>query len=468
MPGDAALTNGITRSEMSVARKQLAPGPRGHWLLGNLHEFRTDVLGLLSRSARTFGDVVRFRLGPHVIHLLNHPDYVEHVLQKNARNFDKQTRSARFIKSVTGDSLLTTNGEFWQRQRRLIQPAFHHQNIAGFAKPMTTATSAMLENWRGSAAKGEALDIASEMMRLTYTIVGRTLFSSDVGVDAKTIENAMHVILPHAFGRLGRVFNWPDWVPTPQNNRFREAIRAIDGVVYRIIDQHRQTQGAGQPDRDLLSMLLRVRDPETGAGFSDLQLRNETITFLLAGHETTANALTWTFYLLSQHPEVEAQLQEEVSVQLSGRAPSLADLPRLRVTKRVIQESMRLYPPIWIIERRVIDDDTVGGFSLPGGSTVVIAPYALHRHPKFWDAPDTFDPGRFANGAPQAYIPFGAGPRFCIGSEFAMMEAQLITAMVAQSCSLRLVPGHRMEPLAGITLRARHGLRMTLHPRNNP
>jgi cytochrome P450 len=411
---------------------------------------------------------VRFRLGPQVVHLLNHPDHVAHVLQKHARNFDKQTRSARFIQSVTGDSLLTANGEFWQRQRRLLQPAFHHQNIAGFADQMTAATQDMVERWREIAATGDSLDVASEMMRLTYTIVGRTLFSAEVGADAEIMERAMQVILPHTFGRLGRMVNWPDWVPTPENRRFGRALRDVDGVVYRIIEQHRQRQGTGQPDRDLLAMLLRVRDPETGAGMSDRQLRNETITFLLAGHETTANALTWTFYLLSQHPGVAARLRDEVTSVLGGRAPTLADLPRLSLTKRVIREAMRLYPPIWIIERRVIADDEVGGFHLPAGSAVVIAPYALHRHAQFWEAPERFDPERFAGGTPEAYIPFGAGPRFCIGSEFAMLEAQLITAMVVQSFALRLVPGHPVEPLPGITLRVRHGLKMTLHPPGSP
>jgi len=448
---------------VSVARQRIAPGPRGHWLLGNLGEFRRDVLGLMTESARTHGDVVRFRLGPQVIHLLNHPDHVVHVLQKNAGNFDKRTRSASFIRSVTGDSLLTANGEAWQRQRRLLQPAFHHAHIAGFARQMTAATAAMLSDWRPRAANGEVLDVASEMMRLTYTIVGRTLFSAEVGGDAGTIERAMEVILPHTFGRLGRVVNWPDWVPTPGNRTFRKALRAIDGVVYRIIEQHRAAQSAGGPDGDLLSMLLRIRDPETGAGFDDTQLRNETITFLLAGHETTANALTWTFHLLSRHPGVEARLREELDDVLGGRVPTPEDVPRLAFTKRVIREAMRLYPPIWIIERRVVDDDTVGGFHLPAGSAVVVAPYALHRHPGFWDAPDAFDPARFEGPVPAAYIPFGAGPRFCIGSEFAMLEAQLIVAMVLQSYRLRPVPGHVVEPLPGITLRARHGLRMTLH-----
>jgi cytochrome P450 len=304
-------------------------------------------------------------------------------------------------------------------------------------------------------------------MRLTYTIVGRTLFSAEVGEDAEIIERAMQVILPHTFGRLGRVLNWPDWLPTPQNRRFRRALGSIDDVVYRIIDQHRLAQKTGQPDRDLLSMLLRVRDEATSGGFTDEQLRNETITLLLAGHETTANALTWTFYLLSQHPGAESRLQEEISNVLGGRAPMLEDLPRLAFTKRVIKESMRLYPPIWIIERRVIASDVVGGCHLPSGSAVVIAPYALHRHPVFWERPEAFDPERFAGRTPQAYIPFGAGPRGCIGIEFAMLEAQLIATMVAQSFRLRLVPGHPMEPLPGITLRSRHGLRMTLHEQRN-
>ena len=452
---------------MSNRRKSIAPGPRGSWLLGNLREFRHDVLGLMSESARLFGDVVRFRLGPHVIHLLNHPDHVEYVLQKNSRNFDKQTRSAAFIKSVTGESLLTANGEFWQRQRRLLQPAFHQQNIAQFAGQMTSATEVMLAQWRQRAARAETVDISSEMMRLTYTIVGRTLFSAEVGADAESIERAMQIILPHTFGRLGQVFNWPDWVPTPQNRRFCGALRDIDRVVYRIIEQHRNAQSTGKPARDLLAILLGISDPDTGSGFSDQQLRNETITFLLAGHETTANALTWTFYLLSQHSEAEERLREEVSKTLNGRAPTLADLPRLSFTKMVIKEAMRLYPPIWIIERRVIADDAIGGFDLPAGTAAVISPFALHRHPDFWEAPEKFDPARFAAATPAAYIPFGTGPRFCIGNEFAMLEAQLIMAMVIQSFHLKVAPGHVMAPLPGITLRARNGLPVTLQNRTD-
>jgi cytochrome P450 len=212
-------------------------------------------------------------------------------------------------------------------------------------------------------------------------------------------------------------------------------------------------------------MLMAARDPDTGAALSDLQLRNETITFLLAGHETTANALTWTFHLLSRHPEVEERLREEIHSVLGGRRPDLQDVAKLVYTKRVIQEAMRLYPPIWIIERRAIGEDEIAGYKIPAGSSVVISPYALHRHPGFWERPEAFDPSRFESPPPDAYIPFGAGPRFCIGHEFAMLEARLIVAMVLQAFRLRGVPGHPIEPMPDITLRPRHGMKMTLHPR---
>ncbi len=440
-----------------------APGPRGNWLLGNLPDFRRDVLGLMRQSAADFGDVVRFRLGPQIVHLLNHPDHVRHVLQTHHQNFDKRTRSAGFIKSVTGDSLLTSNGEFWQRQRRLAQPAFHRQHLVGYARQMTTATTELVQRWQARSDATAPLDIAREMMRLTFTIVGRTLFSTDVGTDADTLERAMAVILPHTFGRLGRIFNWPDWAPTPTNRRFQAALRDVNEVVYRIIAEHRRRATDAAPDRDLLDTLMRVRDGETGVGFTDEQLRNETVTFLLAGHETTANALTWTFHLLSEHPEVATRLRGEIREALGNRVPTLEDLPRLTGVKHVLQESMRLFPPIWIIERRVVSEDEVGGFRLSAGSTVVLAPYVLHRHPKFWDQPERFDPTRFAHSVPEAYLPFGAGPRFCIGSEFAMLEAQLILSQILQTYQLRRQPGHPVEPLPGITLRTRHGLPMTLH-----
>lgn len=449
---------------MSTTRPSLAPGPPGHWLLGNLAAFRRDVLGLLVDSARDYGDVVRFRVGPQLIHLLNHPDHVQHVLLNNHQNYDKNTRSAAAIRKGTGESLLTSNGEVWRCQRHQAQPFFHRRSISNFAADMTTATATMLDRWRMHAAAGQALDVASEMMRLTYGIVGKTIFGSDVGPDAHAVERAMPIVLAHTFGRLERLINLPDWVPTPRNRRYQTAMQDIDTVVFRMIDEHRRAEKANGPGTDLLSMLLQARDEATGAPLTDEHLRNDTLTLLLAGHETTANALTWMFYLVSQHEAVESELRHEVRTVLGDRPPALDDLPRLPYTKMVIKEALRLYPPIWIIERRVIADDMVGGYRLPAGSAVVISPYVLHRHPDFWDQPESFDPSRFPNHARAAYIPFGAGPRFCIGSEFAMMEAQLITAMVVQSFRLELAPGQRVEPWPNITLRMRQGLMMRLHP----
>jgi enediyne biosynthesis protein E7 len=451
----------LSRAEMPPR----APGPAGHLLFGHLREFRRDVLGLLMSAARAHGDVVRFRLGPRVVHLLNHPDHAQHVLLRHASNYDKRTRSTAFIKGVTGESLLTANGDYWSRQRRLMQPAFHREQIAHFIGPMVSATEEMLERWRARPVTGAPVDVAEEMSRLTYVIVGSTLFSADVGPDADAINEAMTVVLPHVFGQLGRVWNWPAWLPTTENRRFRQALAQVDATVFRIIAAHRRSlESGGAPPRDLLGLLMLARDEGSGEGLSDQQLRNESTTFLLAGHETTANALTWTLHLLSHHPAVAHAVRAEVRTVLAGRSPTLDDVPRLTLTRRVIMEAMRLFPPIWILERRVIKDDTVGGYHLPAGSSVVVSPYAMHRHPAFWSEPERFCPERFDQPPPSAYLPFGAGPRFCIGREFALLEAQIVTALIVRAIDLTPVPGAPIEPWPGITLRTRHGLPMQLRP----
>lgn len=443
-----------------MIKSKIAPGPRGDLLTGNLRAFRRDVLGLMLKSSREYGGVVRFRIGPFVVHLLNHPDHVEHVLQSHARNYDKATRSSAKIRLISGDSLLTSNGDVWQRQRRLMQPSFHRQRIAGLASQMTALTSEMLQGWDAHVATGQPLDLASEMMRLTYTIVGKTLLGAEVGGDLSGVEHAMEVVLTHTFQSWGNILDLPTSIPTPRNIRFRRAMQLLDQIVYRIIAEHRSAKSAKS---DLLSMLLDVRDEQTGEGLTDLELRNEAITFLLAGHETTANALSWTFYLLSQNPEVERELRAELAAALGGRAPAIENLPQLKFTTMVIQEAMRLYPPIWVIERRAIADDVIGGFHIPAGSSIVISPYVLHRNENFWPDAERFDPTRFSS-KPRGYIPFGSGPRFCIGAEFAMMEARLIVPMVMQAFHLELAPGHSAAPLPGITLRPKKGLQMILHP----
>jgi cytochrome P450 len=437
---------------------EIAPGPRGGLFLGNLPAFRRDVLGWMVSAAHAHGDVVRFRFGPLIVHLVNHPDHVTRVLQSHARQYDKNTRSTAQIGAICGESLLTANDEAWQRRRRLIQPTFHRQHIAQFARAMTDCIASRLDHWR----TGQPVDMASEMMQITYTIVGKTILGADVSPESDAVERAIGTLLDHAYRRWGRILDLPNWLPTPGNRRFRRALAELDRVVNRIIAEHRATPSAG---RDLLGILMEARDAESGLAFTDSDLRNETITMLLAGHETTANALSWTFALLAQHPACADRVRAEIASELGNRAPTMEDLPRLTCVTNVIRESMRLYPPIWAIERRAVSEDVIGGYRIPAGSSVIVSPYVLHRHPQFWPEPEQFLPERFDGvKQPEAYIPFGAGPRYCVGHEFAMMEARLIVVLVMQRFRLTLVPGHPIVPHPCITLRMKHGLRMMVQP----
>jgi cytochrome P450 len=445
------------------AAHRIAPGPRGHFLVGNLLEFRRDVLRLLLDSRREFGDVVRFRLGPMLIHMVSHPDHVKQVLITNQRCYNKETRSSAKIAGITGEGLLTSNGDFWLRQRRLMQPVFQTQRLTPWTGQIVEATDQTLESWQKQAAAGQPLDVASEMMRLTCTVVARILFGADVARDLDVVEDSATVAMQHTWKRLERIVDVPLWLPTPGNLRFRRAMHRLHAIVSRIIEK----QGTG--GEDLLSLLLKARDDETGAGMTEEQLRNETITLLLAGHETTANALSWTWYLLAQHPQWAQALRDELEALLAGRPPGVEDLPRLDLVTRVFQEAMRLYPPIWIMERRVLEDDVLGGYHIPAGSALEISPYVIHRHPDFWHDPERFDPERFTPSQTAArpscaYLPFGAGQRLCIGSQLALLEARVIITRVVQRFRLELVPGFAVTPQPGITLRPRHGLRMTLHP----
>ena len=406
-------------------------------------------------GARVHGDVVRFRLGPIVAHLVNDPALVAQVLQSRARRYDKQTRSTAAIRAICDDSLLTANDRAWETRRRLIQPALHRQRVSQLVDTMTACIGARLSTWQA----GAPFDVASEMMRLTFVIAGKAILGADVSAESASVEQAIAFMLERAYARWGRVAPLPGWVPSPEQVRFRRARASVDRIVGRIIAEHR---AAAAPPPDVLTMLMDARDPDTGTGFSDAELRNEAITMLLAGHETTASALSWTFALLATHPEAEARVRAEVADVLGQRTPTLDDLARLTFTTQVIQEAMRLYPSIWAIERRAVSDDVLGGFAIPAGSSVIISPYVLHRHPRFWPDPERFDPTRFDGPKPlPAYLPFGAGPRYCVGSEFAMLEARLVVAMVTQACRLTLVPGHVVAPHPSLTLRLRHGLRMT-------
>jgi cytochrome P450 len=447
-----------------TASLAIAPGPAGLPVLGSLRPFQKDPLGFLLALQRDYGDVARFRMGPRLAHLVSRPEWVRHVLATNQENYGKSVLYRR-LEPTLGKGLLTSDGAFWRRQRRLAEPAFHLEQVGGFAATMVEATAAMLARWETYAASGQPFDVVPELSRLAMTIATRTLFGADVDAESSGVTRALTVVMRHAIGQILALWPVPDSWPTPGNLRARRALRVLDAVVYEMIAARR---AAGEPSTDLLSMLVYARDPETGETMNDRQLRDEVMTLFLAGHETTADALAWTVYLLGQHPAAARRLEAEVDAVLDGRPPTLADVPRLSYTLMVFQEAMRLYPPGWVISRTPRQDDTIGGYHIPAGSTVIVSQYVLHRHPDYWDRPARFDPERFADRGKPAYFPFAAGPRVCIGNNFALLEARLALAMVAQRYRLSLVPGQRVDPEPLVTLRPHPGVWVTLQPRESP
>ena len=448
---------------VTEARGGPPAGPTYRTPFAFTNAFRSDPIGFYGAAFRTFGDVVCFRSPPFRSFFLAHPDHIKHVLQDNNHNYVKGVVIAK-LKVLIGEGLFTSEGDFWRRQRRLAQPAFHRQRLAGFVATMTDATAALVERWEEPARRGAPVDVAADMSRLTLGIVGRTLFSRRLDDDADAFGAVLVEALELLNVRAMSFVSSPLWWPTTRNRRLRRAIGALDRVVFDIIETRRR---AGDARDDLLGMLLQARDEDTGEGMTDRQLRDEVMTFLLAGHETTAVALTWTWHLLAEHPEVEARLAAETTAALGGRVPTIEDLPRLQYARMVVEEAMRLYPPVWGYIRQALGPDTVGGYRIPKGAVISICPYVTHRHPEFWDDPERFDPERFTpervRTRPRfAYLPFSGGPRLCIGNEFAVMEAQLVLAMAVQRYRLRSVPGVDVTPESRITLRPRGGMPMTI------
>jgi cytochrome P450 len=455
-----------TTSASGPMEPRLPPSaPGGDPLLGRARDFQRDTIRFIQTLA-ALGDVVRYRFVVWPTYFLNHPDYIKHVLQENNRNYNKDVPTTRLLKSVLGTGLITNDGTSWLHQRRLIQPAFHRRRIAAFGSLMTAAATEMLERWDARSEESALLDAANEMMGLTLQIVGLALFGADMGREVDTVGRSFTTLNNFLTRAAYQPFVMFPGVPARGKRQFRAARRELDQVVYQIIAERRGRGGSADRD-DLLSMLLHARDEETGASMDDRQLHDEVITLLLAGHETTAVTLTWTWYLLSAHPDVERRLQLELDSVLGGRVPTTDDLANLAYTRMVIEEAMRLYPPAWAILRRAIGDDQIGPYRVPAGTSIFISPYAMHRHPGFWEDPEAFDPERFtperSAGRPRfAYVPFGGGPRQCIGNTFALTEAQLILATVAQRYRLRVVLGHDVKPNPLITLRAQSGLPVLL------
>jgi cytochrome P450 len=421
-----------------------------------------DPLGFLL-ATRQYGDVVGMRFVFSPAYMIYHPDDVKHVLQENHVNYNKDLFTYHVLQPVVGLGLLTNDGDSWLHQRRLMQPAFHRKRLAAYATQMTEATETMLAEWEEHEQDARPLDVAEEMMRLTLGIVGQGLFSLDLSQETSKVGEAVTTLVKLMGDYVYAPFP-PIGIPTPRNRHMQAAIHELDTVVAGIIRQRRvEDTDTG----DLLSMLLSARDEDTGEGMTDQQARDEVMTLLIAGHETTANTLIWAWYLLSQHPDVENKLHAELATVLGGKAPTVDQLPQLTYTTMVLQETLRLYPPAWILSRKALADDELSGFFIPQGSMVIVSPYATHRHPAFWEEPEAFDPERFtpervAARHHYAYCPFGGGPRLCIGSNFAMMEAQLVLATVAQRYRLSLTPGHPVVPEAKITLRPRYGMHMAV------
>jgi cytochrome P450 len=440
----------------------VVPGPKpADNLLSQINlalEFDRDAIGLITGGFRDYGDVWQITAGGSVQFMFAHPDHLHEILLEKADKFHKDAGykdSKKGLARFMGNGIVTSDGEFWKRQRRLIQPAFHAKRIESYAETMVDYTLAQIADWQD----GAMLDVDHEMMSVTFKIIAKAVFDFDATGEIDAMNDAMGAFQDSSNNANQMI---PAWVPTPLELRTRAAVKAVDKMVYRLINERRAEDGERG---DLVTLLLAARD-EDGNGMSDLHIRDELVTLMMAGHETTANTMNWTLMLLAQYPDVEAALHEELDRVLGGRAPTLADLRQLPYTERVIKESMRLYPSVFAFGRQAMEDVEIGGYAVPKGASVNLFTYVTHRDPRWWgDDAEQFKPERWTADFEKdlkkyAYLPFSMGPRVCIGNSFAMMEAQLILATIAQRWKLRLQAGQvvQMQPL--ITLRPKGGLRM--------
>jgi cytochrome P450 len=436
-----------------VTTATLPPGPKGRFLGGNLEELRRDPLALYGRCAHEFGDFSTMRFGLRRVYLINHPDLVESVLVTNARNFIKHY-GLKMNRLLLGDGLLTNEGDSWLRQRRLIQPLFNRDRLAGYGTVMVELAEKLAASWRD----GETRNLHTDMTRLTLEIIARALFGTGLTDKAREIKDVLEIVGKSFNRRLASFLVLPESVPTPANLHMRRAVRRLDEILYDLIRRRREAGG----ENDLLSILLQARH-EDGSRMTDRQLRDEAMTLFLAGHDTTSLTLSWGWYLLAQNPDVYDALQAEVCGVLAGRSPTPADLPRLPYTERVVLEIMRLYPAAYMLGRQAVAACELGGYHLPAKATVLMSQWLLHRDARWFTEPERFHPDRWADGLAKrlpkfAYFPFGGGPRQCIGNSFAMMEAVLVLATLAQRCRFTLVPGEPIRPAPGLTLKPSRGI----------
>jgi cytochrome P450 len=448
-----------------MTKSSLPPSVKPDWIGGHFRQFRKNPIGFLTGLSK-LGDVTYFRMGNQPTYFINHPDLIRDVLVTNHGKFHKG-RALKRSKILLGEGLLTSEGDFHLRQRRMIQPVFHRQRVAGYADSMIDYAERMSDQWQN----GVQLDVSREMMRLTLQIVAKTLFDANVEDEADEIGSAMTTLVGLFDYLLLPFSEILEKLPLPHARRFNRAKDTLDEIIYGFINERRES---GEDKGDLLSMLLGAQDEESGARMSDLQVRDECLTLFLAGHETTANALVWTFYLLSQHPEIEAKFHEELDALFPNGETTLRaeDYSRLKYTEAVLAESMRLFPPAWVLGRLAIEEHGINGFPVPKGALVLMSMYVLQRDRRFWEDAEIFKPARFLHenavkeaGQKFVYFPFGGGVRRCVGEQFAWMEGTLLLAALGRKWKLRLAENQKVEPLPLITLRSKYGMRMNLEKR---
>ena len=442
--------------------QRIPPGPSAYPLLGNLLEVRRDPLRFLASCARTYGDVARYKVLHFPVYLFSHPDDIENILVTQQQNFQKG-RVAQASRSLFGNGLLLSEGTYWRRQRRLMQPALTSKRVSSYAPLVIQHTQRMLASWQ----EREPLDIQAEMIALTMQIIAQTLFGAQLGQEVSEAGVALNIFLQNFRTQFNSGMTLPERLPTPGNLRLRKATHSLDEIIYHIIQQRRTNPSERD---DLLAMLLNARD-EDGKPMTDGQLRDEVLTLFIGGHETTATALTWTFYLLASYPQVEDCLVAELNNKLGGQVPTVDDLSRLSFAEKIIKEALRLYPPAWALSRLALHDCEIGGYTIPANASVVVSQWVVQRDPRFFPRPEEFLPERWTDEFEQnlprfAYFPFGGGPRVCIGSSFAMQEAVLILACVIQRAHLRLPPGQSVEPWPTIVLRPKNRIMLEVEGRH--
>lgn len=444
----------------------IPPGPAKQQLLKDLKLIRDHPHEYLLQSAKAYGDVVRFSVPGNQAYFINHPDHVKHVLQMNHRNYDKNTFQYNALSRITGQGLLTNvDAEDWLEKRRIAQPAFSKQSLQGIVPIVTASTRAMLADWEENIKGGALIDIDREMMKVALAVVAQTLFGADLSEQAHRLTGAVMEALDYLIYQTRTLGMVPGWLPIRQNRNFKQACQKIENVVNDLIDR----RPPDNPGQDFLGILIGARDEAGTPILSRKEIRDEVITMLIAGHETVASSLTWSWLLLSRNPGTREKIRLEAQQVLGDRQPTYEDYQQLTYTRQAYHEALRLYPPAWLISRRAIGEDQLGEFSIPGGALVIISPYTLHRRPDLWPDPDIFDPARFSETASKGrhrfgFIPFGGGPRLCIGNRFAIIEATLILAMVSRVCSLDLPPGAEVRVEALVTMRPHGGLPMKLNP----